>query len=598
MTKFLIFSICFFLCAPLAHATKTALPAPVANALKQANIPATAVSVCVHAVNKPHPSLAHNADSSMNPASVMKLVTAYAALDLLGPAYTWTTEIYTDGKIENEMLDGNLILKGYGDPKLNHENFWKLLRRLRQMGVRDIKGDLVLDGSHFSPAISDPAAFDRKPHRAYNVSPEALLVNHKIVALQFVPQAETGSVRVLVDPVPETLKLTNNLKLTDGKCGEWRDALQADIVATNGAFNNSDNGGKKSADHSASVTLNGSYAAACGEKSLLLSLHDNTAYTDTLFRNLWREQGGALHGKTRSGKLPEAARLLFRHESPPLGEIVRDINKYSNNIMARQVFLTLGAAPPTPVLSPASGRELERGKAEEHRRKNVDQPPIDSLPLSLALSPPGRGDTSVLSPPDVALSDVPSKHWLSGKEPPQATAYPANAVRCTAFVGCRHERDREAVASGRALERGQSNTPATEALASTAVKNWLSTKKLNFPELVLENGSGLSRIERISARHLGLLLNDAFRSAVMPEFIASLPIAAADGTMKKRLADTPAARQAHIKTGYLEGVKTLGGYVRDKNGERHSVVFFISHPNAANGDAAMDALLEWVYNSQ
>jgi D-alanyl-D-alanine carboxypeptidase/D-alanyl-D-alanine-endopeptidase (penicillin-binding protein 4) len=137
--------------------------------------------------------------------------------------------------------------------------------------------------------------------------------------------------------------------------------------------------------------------------------------------------------------------------------------------------------------------------------------------------------------------------------------------------------------------------PGNGERSTLALRSWLAEKKLDFPELVLENGSGLSRQERISAEHLGRLLLEAWRSAVMPELMSSLPLVAHDGTMRRRLRFEPIAGQAHIKTGSLSDARTLAGYVLGKQGQRRVVVMFINHPNAAAAQAAQDALLEWAY---
>ncbi|MBI2312800.1 MAG: D-alanyl-D-alanine carboxypeptidase/D-alanyl-D-alanine-endopeptidase [Betaproteobacteria bacterium] len=448
------------------------LPAPVAQALKQAGIPEAAVAVYVQEVEARAPLVAVNADRSMNPASVMKLLTTYAGLEILGPAFTWGTEVYAGGALEPDRatLRGDLILKGYGDPKLSLENFWLLLRRLREAGLRHISGDLVLDGQYFAAANGDPGAFDNRPLRAYNAGPEALMVNARVVNFRFVPDPAENRVRVTADPVPAGLQLLNQLALSSGPCNDWRAALDWDA--------------KVAADQ-ASVAFRGSYAAECGEKALPLVLFENQRYVHGLFKDLWTGLGGTLQGGVRQGATPPGAQLLYRHSSPPLADVVRDINKFSNNVMARQLYLTLGAA--------ANGE------------------------------------------------------------------------------------------------------PATSAKSLAAVKGWLAAKRMEFPELVLENGSGLSRIERLSARHLGELLAAAYASPVMPEFMASLPIIALDGTMKSRLRDSAAAGRGHIKTGLLDGVKTLGGYVLDSRGRRIVIVFLINHPKAVQAQAAMDALLQWVY---
>jgi D-alanyl-D-alanine carboxypeptidase/D-alanyl-D-alanine-endopeptidase (penicillin-binding protein 4) len=142
------------------------------------------------------------------------------------------------------------------------------------------------------------------------------------------------------------------------------------------------------------------------------------------------------------------------------------------------------------------------------------------------------------------------------------------------------------------------NSPATLAKSEMAIRQWLASKQLNFPELIVENGSGLSRKEQISARHMGQLLLTAFNSPVMPEFISSLPIAAVDGTLKNRFTDTPVKGLAHMKTGALNNVRALAGYLLDKSGRRVIVVFFVNHEQAGQSRAAMDTLVQWVYNRQ
>src|SRR6478736_6184584 len=164
------------------------LPRPVLQALKTAGIPTSSVGAVVQEVGTGRSELVHEARDSMNPASVMKLVTTYSALELLGPAYRWKTEVYVDGD--------DVVLKGFGDPKLNQESFWMLLRALRGRGLRELRGDLVLDRSFFAPAQFAP--FDNDSFRPYNVTPDALLVNFKSVRFVFVPEGE--KVRVFAEP--------------------------------------------------------------------------------------------------------------------------------------------------------------------------------------------------------------------------------------------------------------------------------------------------------------------------------------------------------------------------------------------------------------
>lgn len=455
---------------PLGAAAQPAstLPEPVAQALARAGIPESAVGVYVHEIGG-DAVLAVGAERSLNPASSMKIVTTYAGLELLGPAYTWNTEALADGTLTQDSLLGNLHLKGAGDPKLTLEHFWLLLRNLRARGLRDIRGDLVLDRRLFADEAPDPGQFDDQPTRPYNTTPNALLVNFKAVTLQFIPDAATRTVRIIAEPPLPQVQVVNNLKVVDGSCGDWLGRMKID------AQGNAD---------SARLAFSGSYVLDCGERQRSFSVLGHRQYVGALFTLLWRELGGSFSGQIRDGATPPSARVLSTVKSQSLSEIVRDVNKYSNNVMSRQLFLALGF----------------------------------------------------------------------------------------------------------------NDAGASTASATAAVRQWLALKGLSFPELVLENGSGLSRIERISARNLGTVLLSAWHSAVMPELMASLPVAAVDGTMRRRLKSAEIAGQAHIKTGSLSGVRSIAGYVLDAQGNRSVVVFMVNHANAANAQPAMDALLQWVHN--
>jgi len=464
------------------------LPPNVLKALKAAQIPAASVAVVVQPVDAATPLVAHNAAQSMNPASVMKLVTTYAALDLLGPAFTWKTGAWIEHAAVNGNLSGNLSIKGSGDPHFAIEHLWSLLRQLRVRGIQHIAGDIVLDRTVFNVPSIDPGAFDDKPMRPYNVGPDGLLINFR--ALRFTLQPDNGKPRLLLETPSEGLRVDNQLRSGEGACGSnWKDLINIRLIPDNG-----DN----------RLEFTGTYSALCGEKTLHLSPLPADGHTQGLIRALWKELGGTLAGQVRSGNIVVGSQLIAQHESAPLADAVRDINKYSNNVMARQVFLTLGNdAPPT--------------------RDTV----------------PGR------------TGDI-----------------------------------KEALLGGTA--------PATAERAKQRIGDWLNGRNLRFAELELENGSGLSRRERISADSLNRLLLDAWKNPVMPEFIASLPIVGIDGTMKKRLNGSEATGRAHIKTGTLDGVKTAAGYALDAQGRRYAVTFLINHPRSQAGSAAIDALLVWV----
>jgi D-alanyl-D-alanine carboxypeptidase/D-alanyl-D-alanine-endopeptidase (penicillin-binding protein 4) len=449
-----------------AQADPSHWPAALRTALAATRVPASGVGLIVQEADAERPLLEWNADRAFTPASTMKLLTTLAALDMLGPAYVWRSEVYLDGALVGDVLEGNLVLKGYGDPELSLEKFWLLLRDVRARGVREIRGDVIVDRGLFAPQLADPGQFDNDPTRAYNVLPDAMLVNYKSVRLQFVPQEESGGVRILALPDLPQISIINQLALGAGSCTFWPERPQA-------------------VPEQARLVFTGVFPKGCGERSKSFSLLGPREYLAAVFQQTWSQVGGSLQGTVRDGPLPDSARLLTTWESAPLAEVIRSVNKFSNNVMARHIFLTLGLT--------------------------LNYPPLDTQK------------------------------------------------------------------------------------ADRAVREWLKRSKLELPELVLENGSGLSRQERISPRSLASLLQFGWRSPLMPEYLASLPVAGVDGTLRQRLNGSPASGRAHLKTGYLEGVRTLAGYVQGANGRTLIVVAFVNHPSALNAQPFLDAVVEWAW---
>ena len=321
----------FLACTALAGAADdgapSSLPASVQAALKRAGLPVDAMAAVVVPVEgKGSGRLSWQAAKAMNPASVMKLTTTFAALDLLGPAYTWKTTVSVDGPIRSGTLHGNLYVRGSGDPLLLLEQLWLLLRRVQASGIHTIAGDIVVDGSAFQPAPKDPAAFDGEPLRPYNAGPEALLLNFKSLVLTLVPDPAAGVARVQVAPplagldVPDTVPLVS----ANTVCGDWRARLQLNLT------------------HSARLGLDGSYAPSCGERSWAIAPPEPELFAPRALAGLWRDQGGQTSGAARLGKVPAGATVLFTYTSPALLQAVQSVNKYSNNVMAQQLFLTLG----------------------------------------------------------------------------------------------------------------------------------------------------------------------------------------------------------------------------------------------------------------
>ncbi|MEO8104661.1 MAG: D-alanyl-D-alanine carboxypeptidase, partial [Betaproteobacteria bacterium] len=222
-----LFLACWFGCGADAQS----LPAAVAEVLARTQVPLENVSVVVKEVGAADAAFSLNAEKAMNPASVIKLLTTYAGLELLGPAYTWKTEVMIAGDLRRGTLTGDLVLKGAGDPKLSVERFWLALRQLRERGLTTINGDLILDRSFFESAPHDPAQFDREPLRAYNVGPDPLLLNFKTVRFHFSPSVDDKSVSISPDVRPVQLEIVNRVRLIDGPCGDWRERVTVDIQA-------------------------------------------------------------------------------------------------------------------------------------------------------------------------------------------------------------------------------------------------------------------------------------------------------------------------------------------------------------------------------
>ncbi len=338
------------LASPRADAAPSApwtLPPAIAAALANAHVPASALALWVQPVDAASPSWGWNPDFGVNPASVFKLATTSAALETLGPAWTWKTGVYVTGPLRNGVLDGSVAIVGGGDPSLVMERVWLLLRQLRDAGVRDIRGDIVLDHSGFATSERSAADFDNAPSEPYNVLPDALLMNYRAVTLSFQPDAPAHVARVSAEPKLAGLAIDATVPLSRGGCDDWRGGLRL------------------TADDAAHWRFAGAYPARCGARNWPLAYPDPASYETRLVTALWREAGGRISGKVRNGTLPEGAAPLFSFESPQLAQIVRDINKYSNNTMAEQLFLTLAANAPSAASapsSPASGATQEQAR--------------------------------------------------------------------------------------------------------------------------------------------------------------------------------------------------------------------------------------------
>lgn len=451
----------------IRHQQTLDLPEEIIALMQQAKIPAENLSVYIRDLSADVPMVVHNDNVPRNPASVMKLLTTWTALKLLSPSFTWKTEAWTRGELKDGVLNGDLILKGYGDPYLTDEAFWQLLHDLQLKGVKDIRGNLIVDNSYFSVPDYDPAAFDGEPTLVYNARPSALMFNFQ--ANRFLLEADPVNGKVGITPFPliPGLQLENSMTLAKGGCSKWHyhPTFQPEEAA---------------------LKVSGAYSADCGKNFVMRVMSTPEEHVFNAFRDVWKSQGGVFNGKLQVGQVQTTDVLLHTHESRTLGEQIRFVNKWSNNVMARNMFLTVGAQT----------------------------------------------------------------------------------------LGA----------------------PATLDKSRMATANLLQKAGIDYTDMVVENGSGLSRVERLSARQLGQLLETAWRDPYMPEFMASLPLLGEDGTLASRFKEDDLRGRSHMKTGTLSDATAIAGYMLTRSGKRLVIVLQHNGREAqGSGRRLQDAILKWAF---
>lgn len=437
------------------------LPALPARALDLHGLKPEEVAVWAAPVESGKELAGYRADSAVNPASTMKLITSWSALNLLKPGYRWHTGLWSAAPVRDGALQGDLYWLGAGDPRFNNDSLLNLLYGLRLRGVQRIDGKLVLDKSAFK-GVSSAHDFDEDAGRAFTVEPDSHLTNLKVAWLNF--YVDAGGARVALDPplagVSVNAKLQAGGQSGPNDCSDVRRYVSI-------------------ANDMRSVTVSGTLPPSCDGVKTFVNVLDHDAFASQDFAALWQALGGAGPKGAGLGRVPAGARELAGHDSQPLTVAISDINKYSNNTMARTLFLTLGK---------------EGGGGED-----------------------------------------------------------------------------------------------TRANAEHAVRRLLAANGISDETLVLENGSGLSRRERVSARLMGRVLLNAARGPYASEFLASLPIAGEDGTLRKRFAEQ--GPRLRMKTGTLKDVKALAGYWLGADGRRLALAVIVNSPRAPEMGKAMDQIV-------
>lgn len=451
--------------------TAASLPGPLLRVIRGHGLPEHSYSMLVQEVGSDTPLLAVNPALALNPASTIKLLTTFVALETLGPAYTWKTELYALGPVVDGVLEGDLLLKGGGDPFLVEEQLRSMLKTLRRSGIEHIRGNLILDGSYFDASVGAAERIDNEVGRAYNTRPHATIANFQAVTFYFYPHPNGREVIIRSDPVLPNLSIDNRLRQRDGACSGYQRGISFSLSNTN----------------SAEVIFSGSFPSRCTQYQMAREVLDAPDYTFGLFQALWQELGGRLEGTLVNGNLPDDLQPVLVWRSLPLADVIKSINKNSNNLMTRHLLLTLG-------------------------------------------------------------SEV-------------------------------------------------SGAPATVDKGVLTIIDWLHRQQLDTSTLQVINGAGLAREVRLSAALMSAVLQLAWQSPWMPEFVASLPLNGLDGTMRSRLRDEGLAGHMHIKTGTLDEVSAVAGYVRARSGRTFVVSALVNHELADRGPGTelTDALLRWVH---
>ncbi len=441
----------------------------VAEALRQSGVALSDYGLVVRPVTGGGLAVRHNAQIPFNPASTMKLVTTHAAMGVLGRDYRWITGIYTTGRVDDGVLLGDLVIKGGGDPKLVVEDMRELIARLRLAGLRDIRGDLVIDDSIYGMGSDRQPSFDGDDMQPYNVLPYGALMNFKATRFVIDPRRR----RVTLDPPLADVRIDNQVRVLNGRC------RRADT-----GFTLEDAGN----ENDPVIRIRGAMVGACGEQFFYAAALSHRQYIHGFFKAAWKAAGGTLSGRTRIARGAAQGQPYFEWQSPrTLAEVVRDVNKFSNNVMARMLVLQVAAH------------------------------------------------------------------------------------------GARH--------------------PASVDDARTVLLDWYASRSLPLTSLVMENGSGLSRNERISAWDLTDVLIDAASGPDAGLFEESLPTVGIDGTMRNRLRRDPLVGHAHIKTGTLRNVRAIAGYVTAASGTKYAVALLVNGPHAERAGRAQETLLRWVFQN-
>ena len=482
------------------------------------------------------PLISHLPNIARTPASTMKLIPSFIALDTLGADFVWFTRVYHTGLIIGNRLQGDLIIQGSGDPKMTHERLEQLLYRVQQAGIRHIDGDIIVDSAIFNKVSKDPAAFDRSPLRPYNASPDGFLVNFNSLSIRS-HSLINEQAQLSYQPQLANYQLPKIIDTRDAPCSTARYSLAPQW-------------------HADKLTFDNKLPARCGEHIFYVGYPDAKDFAARVIAAKWQALGNTLSGNViaqetpyssnalkqsyltnptinpRKPRRPLAATIsplpLISYPSLNLTQQIYDINHFSNNVMTEQVALSIGSYASPNV---ATNMTTANTKAQTNTTANtVNTKKQKSSATSL---------------------------YQFGK--PTTTDYPQ---------------------------------------ALQTMSEWWRTH-LTTPPPVMTNGSGLCRDCTVSVANLSELLGYAYVQPSFDAYVGSLGVAGVSGTISHhsaRLPDSAAIGRAWIKTGTLNNVTAMAGYVHGQSGQDYTVVGIINSEHSIAADNArvvLDTMLDW-----
>ncbi|KQQ31123.1 D-alanyl-D-alanine carboxypeptidase [Duganella sp. Leaf126] len=617
------------------------LPEPVARLMQAAKIPESAAGIVV--LRGDTVLLSHNAQQPMQPASTMKLFTTLTALDTLGPVFRGRTELRSSAPVVQGVLQGDLIVRGGADADFNEDVLIHMLQALRNQGITTIQGDVILDRTLFQPARLDlgQPPFDEYPWAYYNVIPDALLVNTNLLKLEL--RSVAGQLSIITIPELDNVTVRSDLRPVAAGCAQWEQGWRTpDFVRSGDRID---------------VVLHGSFPRDC-TRTVNINVLDPHDYLARLLRATWRRLGGAISGTVREASAPAWPSTAPASAPPITASVGPQAAQTTSSTTAGAVSqsasavatgtVSPGASPATagavsqgasaatagavsPGASPATaGAMSQSASAATAGAMSQNASPATAGTMPQGASPATAGTVSPGAPPATAgaaaagagRSASAGTAPASAETPQTGSASAAEAPVPTRLLAEHVSRALPEVL--RDINKNSDNTLArtiflslgslaadpllgsrplppdglnltSSARAEAVIRAWLQQHRIDSAGLVLDNGSGLSRSERATAAQLAGVLQAGLHSNWMPEFLSSLPIAATDGTMRRRLQDSPAATRARIKTGSLNGVIAIAGYVQDANNQPLVVVAMLNDPHVAGGAgrAVLDALIDW-----